>query len=135
MFRNNLDSCMEALNYLPCRADTDVWISKARKYDGTEYYEYMLLYVDDCLALSETPKESVFQLDKFFKMKPNSIAPPNIYLGVKLKKMRLPNMVEARTFSSIQYVKEAISNVEKFLQDLYGSMLSMNIDAPLSNEY
>ena len=47
--------------------------------------------------------------------------------------MRLPNMVEAWTFSSSQYVQEAVSNVEKFLQDLYGSMLSTNINAPLSN--
>ena len=43
---------MEALNYLPCRADPDVWMRKVRKYNGTEYYEYMLLYVDDSLALN-----------------------------------------------------------------------------------
>ena len=77
-FRNHLASCMEALNYLPCTADPDAWMRKARKSYGTEYYEYMLLYVDDCLAISETPKEAVLQLDKFFTMQPNSIAPPNI---------------------------------------------------------
>ena len=49
--------------------------------------------------------------------------------------MRLPKMVEAWNFSSSQYVREAFSNVEKFLQDLDGSMLSMKIDAPLSNGY
>ena len=62
----------------------------------------MFLYVDDCLAISKTPKESFLQLDKFFKMKPSSIAPPSIYLGGKVKKMRLPNIVEALTFSSSQ---------------------------------
>ena len=72
----------------------------------------MLLYVDDCLAISENTKEAVLQLDKFFKMQPSSIAPPNIYLGGKLKKMRLLNMVEAWTFSSSQYVQKAVSNVE-----------------------
>ena len=49
--------------------------------------------------------------------------------------MCLPNMVDAWTFSSIQYVQEAVFNVEKFLQDLDGSMLSMKINAPLSNGY
>ena len=49
--------------------------------------------------------------------------------------MRLPNMVEALTFSSSQYVQEAVSNVEKFLQDLDGSMLSMIFNNPLSNGY
>ena len=134
-FRNHLASCMEDLNHLPCRADPNVWMRKARKSDGIEYYEYMLLYVDDYLAISEAPKEAVVQLDKLFKMQPNSIAPPDIYLGGKVNKMRLTNMVEAWTFSSIQYVQEAVSNVDKFLQYLDGSMLSTKINAPLSNGY
>ena len=123
------------LIYLPCRDDPDVWMRKARKFNGTEYYEYMLLYVDDCLSIYETPKEAVLQLDKLFNMQTSSIASPNIYLGCKVKNMRLPNMVEAWTFSSSQYVQEAVSNVEKFLQDLDESMLSMKINAPLSNGY
>ena len=65
----------------------------------------MLLYVDDFLAISETPKEAVLQIDKLFEMQPRSIDPTNIYLGGKVKKMRLPNMVESWTFSSSQYVQ------------------------------
>ena len=49
--------------------------------------------------------------------------------------MRLPNMVEARNFSSSQYVEEAVSNVEKFLQDLDVSMFSMKINTPSSSDY
>ena len=78
-FRNHLASCMEALGYTPCKADPDVWMRRSRKADGTEYYQYMLLYVDDCLAISEHPKEAVLQLDKYFKMQPNSIGPPDIH--------------------------------------------------------
>ena len=55
-FLNHLDSCMELLNEIPCRADPDGWMRKERKSDGTEYYEYMILYVDDCLEISEAPK-------------------------------------------------------------------------------
>ena len=95
----------------------------------------MLLYVDDCCAISETPNEAVLQLDKLFKMQPSSIAPPNTYLGGKVKNMCLMNMVKAWTFSSSQYVQEAVSNVEKFIQDLDGSMLSTKINAHLSNDY
>ena len=95
----------------------------------------MLLYVEDCLAISETPNKAVLQLDKFFKMQPNSIAPPDIYLGGKVKKMRLLYMVEAWTFSLIQYVQEAVSNVDKFLQYLDGYMFYTNINPPLSNDY
>ena len=99
---------MEALNYLPCRADPYGWMRKARKSDGTEYYEYMIL---------------------------KSIAPSDIYLVGKVKKTHLMNMVESCTFSSNQYVQEAVSNVEKFLQDIDGSMLSTKINDLLSNDY
>ena len=68
-------------------------------------------------------------------MQPNFIAPPDIYLGGKVNKMRLTNIVEAWTFSSSQYVQKAVSNVENFLQDLDGFMLSTKINAPLSNYY
>ena len=49
--------------------------------------------------------------------------------------MRLLNIVEAWNFSLSHYVQEAVSNVDKFLQDLDGSMLSTKINAPLSNYY
>ena len=65
----------------------------------------MILYVDDCISISETPKEVVLQLDKLFKMQLSSISPPIIYLGGKVKKMRLPNMVETWAFISSQYVQ------------------------------
>ena len=68
---------------------------KSRKSNGTDYYEYMLLFVDDCLAISETPKEAVLQPYKLFKIQPNYIASPDIYLEGKVNNMRLPNMVEA----------------------------------------
>ena len=45
------------------------------------------------LAISEVPKEAVLQIDKFFKIQPNYIAPLDIYVGGKVKKMRLPNKV------------------------------------------
>ena len=49
--------------------------------------------------------------------------------------MRLPNMVDGWNFSCSQYVQEAVSNVDKFLQDIDGPMLSTKINATLSNDY
>ena len=54
----------------------------------------MLLYVDNCLAISEKHKEAVLQPDEFFNMQPRSVDLPNIYLDGKVKKIRLTNMVE-----------------------------------------
>ena len=52
-FRNHLRSCMEFLNFKSCLADPDVWMRPAIKSDGNTYYEYILLYVDDALVVSE----------------------------------------------------------------------------------
>ena len=49
----NLRSCMEFLSFTLCKAESDVWMRPAEKEDGTEYYKYVLLYVDDCHVLSE----------------------------------------------------------------------------------
>ena len=67
-FRNHLRDCMEHMEYTPYMADPDVWMRKAFKADGTEYYEFMLLYTDDCLNVSEDPRKGLMQLNKYFKL-------------------------------------------------------------------
>ena len=34
--------------------DPDVWFCSAMKYDGTDYYQYVLLYTDDILVIMKT---------------------------------------------------------------------------------
>ena len=75
---------MELTGYSSCKADPDLWMRKGGKDNGDEYYEYMLLYVDDTLAIGEHPKEMLEEIDKFFMMKPGSIQVPKLYLGAKL---------------------------------------------------
>ena len=52
-FRNHLRHCMRHLGFTSCLADPDVWMRPSIKSDGTEYYEYVLLYTDDTLVISE----------------------------------------------------------------------------------
>ena len=52
-FRNSLRSCMLHLGFDPCKADPDVWMREAVKSDGSQYWEYVLLYTDDALVVSE----------------------------------------------------------------------------------
>lgn len=44
---------MDFLGFKSSHADPDVWMRPAIRKDGSEYYEYVLLYVDDCLVISE----------------------------------------------------------------------------------
>ena len=94
-FRNHLRDCMSHLGYRPCRADPDLWMRLSKLKNGVDYYEYILLYVDDCLVISDNPEESLRKLGKYFKLKEGSVGPPSLYLGAKITKVGLPNGVNA----------------------------------------
>jgi hypothetical protein len=48
---------MEHMKFTSCKADADAWMRPATKADSTEYYEYVLLNVDNCLVvISENPE-------------------------------------------------------------------------------
>ena len=51
-FRACLAEKLHDIGFIPTRTDPDVWRRPAVKPDGFEYYEYILCYVDDLLAIS-----------------------------------------------------------------------------------
>ena len=115
-FRNHLHECMNMLGYSSCIADPDLWIREAVGDDRNNYYEYMLLYMDDCLAVSQNPKKQLMEIDKYFLLNPASIGPLKMYLRAKVSKVQLPNGVEVYAMSMSQSVQEAVKNVEGYLR-------------------
>ena len=101
---------------------------------GLEYYEYVLLYVDDCLVVSQHPGEILKRLGKYFTLKEGSVGEPDLYLGAKIAKVELPNGVVAYSWSASKYVQEAIRNLERELNKL-GIKLRNNVNTPLSPNY
>ena len=67
-------------------------------------------------------------------MKPNSIAVPNIYLGAKISKARLPNGTEVWAMSSSKYVQEGIKNVKAWLEKC-DRKLPTRCSTPLPTSY
>ena len=47
---------MTHLGFKSCKADPDIWIREAIMNDGTEYWEYVLMYIYDCLVVSQHGK-------------------------------------------------------------------------------
>jgi len=60
-------------------ADPDVWFCAAVKADGFQYYDYVLIYVDDILALSHHPQQILKTLGSLYHLKENSIEQPKRY--------------------------------------------------------
>jgi hypothetical protein len=106
-----------------------------RRQDGEEYYEYLLVYVDDLLSISEHPKAILDDINTYFRLKPESVGTPDLYLGAKLSKTTMPNGVEAWCNSSHRYVQEAIRNTEKYIQQHGGKMLRKKTQSPMESNY
>ena len=47
---------MSHLGFASCLADPDVWMREAKKSDGTAYWDYVLLYVDNAFVISDNAK-------------------------------------------------------------------------------
>jgi hypothetical protein len=134
-FWEHLRSCMEFLGFISCKADPDVWMRPAVKADGSEYWEYVLLYCDDALVISENGEKVLRnEIGKYFELKEESIGAPDIYLGGKMNKVTLDNGVEAWSFSSSQYVKAAVDNVESYLKER-GEKLVNRAKSPFTSNY
>ena len=114
-WRNTISKVIADLGYTMCRADNDVWMRPAVKADGTEIYEYILLYTDDLLVCGINPKDVLDQIDQHFKLKPGSVEVPTKYLGADVGTFTCANGTEAWYLSSNTYLKSAIQNVEAWL--------------------
>ena len=59
--------------------------------DGTQYYSYILCYMDNIIVVYENAMPILQRINAFMKLKPDSIWDPDIYLGAKLKSVELGN--------------------------------------------
>jgi Reverse transcriptase (RNA-dependent DNA polymerase) len=93
-WRIHLAATLRELNFDMCVADNDVWFRKALKTNKDEYYEYVLVYTNDILAISEKPLDILTCLDQHYILKPGSIGRPTQYLGAQVGQYRLPEEPE-----------------------------------------
>ena len=139
-FRNHLADCMLYLGYESCKADPDVWLKQFEKPNGTKYYGYMLLYVDDAMCINHKAIEELKKLDNYFAMKPGSIGDPNIYLGGKISEVEIDGfaddeVVRAWSLSPTKYVQASINNVEEYLAKRGRKLAKRHATAPFPTGY
>jgi hypothetical protein len=83
-WRDHFASILMQLGFKSSKADPDVWMRKAKKPSGDIYWEYVLCYVDDILAISHTPRDIIDHILLNVKLKPDSIQPPTMCLGANV---------------------------------------------------
>src|SRR5688572_6795346 len=107
----------------------------AIKSNGDEYYEYILLYTDDTLVVSDN-SDHILQngIGKYFELKEETIGPPDIYLGGRMRQVTLENGARAWAFGLSQYIQSAVATVEQYLKQ-EGLTLPARENTPFKNGY
>jgi hypothetical protein len=105
----------EELKFEPTMADPDVYRKPMLKKDGTKYYAYLVLYVDDCLAIEEDPGSTMRQIESLFRLK-EGVGKPKMYLGTDTKEWQVQGyngeIETCWAIGSESYLKEAIRTAE-----------------------
>jgi hypothetical protein len=135
-WRAHFASSLTTIGYKSYLADPDVWLREATKSDGVPYYEYLIIYVDDILAFSLAPQETMKAISELYRLKDNLATKPERYLGADVVQFYLPGDSSKPQWglSSTQYIAEAIQNVELELSKIRKT-LSNAISMPPSGGY
>ena len=111
-FRAFMAKKLDESGFQSSPADPDVWLRPAVKPDREEYYEWVLMYVDDILAISMGPTFILKSMEgDTVKYKNGKIEPPEMYFGAKLLKKELKGHL-CWAISSTNYIKAAVQTVK-----------------------
>ena len=113
-WRAKLAETLRSMDYTPTEADPDVWMKRAVKPSGEEYYCYMLVYVDDVLHIHHDPTIDMKRLNEHYRLK-EGVSSPERYLGANVDKVQLEDGRIAWSMSCVDYLKGAIKNVDNIL--------------------
>ena len=134
-WRKMLMEAMVNMGFTNTLADQDVWRKKATTPDGFEYYELVLIYVDDILCVSHVPKVTMDKLAGLYDLK-DTVKPPDRYLGANIGRWTLPDGRDVWSMSGKDYVKNSVRIVKEMLsKDGKGLPGGRAAKRPMANKY
>lgn len=111
-WRALLATTLRDLGYKSSIADPDVWIKPAVKPNAFEYYDMILVYVDDILHISHDTKPLMDAIGNIYRLKEGSVGTPERYLGATISQYQLSDGRSAWAMSAREYLKAAIDTLE-----------------------
>lgn len=135
-WRSTLASLLSDLGYTLTKANPNVWIRKAVRPDGYDYYEMLLVYVNNILSVSHQAQEAIDEVILYYKAKEWSVNEPDRYLGADVAKFQLPNGRMVWTTSPRSYVKNVVQVIKCLLsEDGEGYSLKSKVKNPFPTDY
>jgi hypothetical protein len=99
------------MDFVPSISGPSVWMRPASKANGFEYFEYLLVYVEDVLILSHNPDPILKCIEGSYRLK-ESATETKMCLGAWAIE---GDSGKIWSMSSSHYIKEAITNLERHL--------------------
>ena len=128
LFRAFLAEQLDEMGFTPSIADPNVWIRPVTESDDEQCYKFILVYVDNLLAISQDAVSVIRRVADKFKNKKDKIKPPDIYLRGRI------NGNQVWTISSVDYMKSVLNNLEKRLKKKC-MKLPARATTPMSYDY
>jgi hypothetical protein len=113
-WRQTISQVLQDLGWQSTVADPNVYRRAAVKPNGDQYYELLLIYVDDILVVSANPGEAMSAINKLYDFK-DPPAEPEHYLGANVHKWQLPDGRLVWAMQPKEYVKNACNVVKGML--------------------
>ena len=114
MFKYHIVNC---LGFAPSTIDPDMYYRCNTKEDSTDYYDVLLVFVDNVLACIHDAKAVMAGIAATFEIKNDEITEPKLYLGSNVDKFQLPNGEYKRNITSTSYVYGDIYTVQRLLAE------------------
>jgi hypothetical protein len=100
--------------FRPAQADQDVYLRRRSRPNDSDYYEMVLVYVDDILCVSYSPKLFMDKIGKIFELR-DTVKAPEVYLGADIEDHQFEDGTRCWALSSKSYVTNAVKVVEGLL--------------------
>lgn len=112
-------STIEELGFIRNPQDPDLYVRPRTRDNGDDYYEILLVYVDDLLLVDMDPRKSLEQILRKgnYDLKPGSDEEPKIYLGGNIgKHMFEGDPIPKWTCSAEKYLSNVLENAKNYLE-------------------
>lgn len=122
------------IGFISSRANPDVWLRINHRSDGSRYYEYFLVYVDDCLVVSENPRDILTRLEQEYKYRLKDVGPPKRFLGARIGEVMLDGH-KTWYISAQDYLEKALEGVIQRFGKLESLFSSSKLQTPAPTNF
>ena len=97
--------------------DPNVYIRRNRRENGTEYYELLLVYVNDVFAVIHSPEIIMKDIGLTLDIKDNKYGPPTAYLGANVRPFHMSDGKYLWSIKCDYYVVAAVQTIKDLLSE------------------